>query len=64
MLAAIVFNTMPIDSVSWSRKDWWVSLKRLNEASSITALTSCSKSTGSTMMLRGAASPRAEPMVM
>ena len=64
MLAAIVLSTMPIDSVSWSRNDWWVSEKRLNEASSITAFTSCSNSTGSTMMLSGGASPSAEPMVM
>jgi hypothetical protein len=28
MLAAIVLSTMPIDSMSWSRKAWWVSLKR------------------------------------
>jgi hypothetical protein len=55
---------MPIDSVNWSRKDWCVSEKRLNEASSMTALTSCSNRTGSTMMFSGAASPRAEPMVM
>ncbi|GJE73412.1 hypothetical protein CHKEEEPN_4977 [Methylorubrum podarium] len=64
MLAAIVLSTIPIDSVSWSRNDWWVSLKRLNDANSMTARTSCSKRTGSTMMLRGGASPRAEPMVM
>ena len=26
MLAAMVLSTMPMDSISWSRKDWWVSL--------------------------------------
>ena len=64
MFAAMVLSTMPIDSVSWSRNDWCVSEKRLNEASSITALTSCSNSTGRTMMLSGGASPSAEPMLM
>ena len=60
MFASIVLSTMPIDSVSWSRKAWWVGLKRSNEASSRTALTWPSKSTGSTMMLAGAASPSPE----
>ena len=44
MLAAIVLSTMPMLSVSWSRNERWISLKRLNEASSMTALTSPSKS--------------------
>ena len=40
-------------SVSWSRKIWWMALKGWNEASSMTAFTSPSKSTGRTMMLSG-----------
>ena len=40
--------------------DWWVSLNRLKEASSMTAFTSPSNSAGSTMMLSGGASPRPE----
>ncbi len=63
MLASMVLSTMPMLSVSWSRKVRCVSLKRLNEASSMTALTSPSKSTGSTTMLSGVASPRPEPML-
>ena len=39
MLASIVLSTMPMISVSWSRKAWCVGLKRSNEASSSTALT-------------------------
>ena len=64
MVAAIVFNTMPIDSISWSRKVWWVSLKSLNEASSITALTSSSNKAGRMLTLAGAAWPRPEPIRM
>ena len=29
MLAAIVLSTMPMDSISWSRNDWWISLNSL-----------------------------------
>ena len=64
MLASIVFRTMPMLSVSWSRKVRWTSLKRWKEASSITALTFPSKSTGSTMMLAGVASPSPELILM
>ena len=32
MLASIVLITMPIDSVSWSRNAWWVSLKPLERS--------------------------------
>ena len=60
VFASIVLSTIPIDSVSCSRKVTWVSLKRSKEASSMTALTSPSKVTGRTTMLRGAASPRPE----
>ncbi len=60
MFAAIVLSTIPIDSISWSRKDWWVSENSPKVASSITALTSPSNSAGSTMMLSGGASPRPE----
>ena len=57
MFAAIVLSTMPIDSVSWSRKSKWLSLNVSNDASSMTALMSPSKSTGSTMMFSGRAEP-------
>ncbi len=60
MLAPIMFSTTPMDSVSWSRKIWWMALKGLKEASSITPFTSPSNSTGRTMMLSGGASPRPE----
>ena len=50
-------------SVSWSRKAWWVALKRLNEASSTTARTEPSKRIGSTMMFSGGESPRPELIV-
>ena len=64
MLASIVFRTMPMLSVSWSRKVRWTSLKRWKEASSTTALTFPSKRTGSTMMLAGVASPSPELILM
>src|SRR5688572_3868352 len=60
VLAAIVFNTIPILSVNWSRKVRWVSLNVLKVESSITAFTSPSKSTGRTTILLGGASPRPE----
>ncbi len=58
MLAAMVLSTMPMDSISWSRKLWWVSENSPKVASSITAFTSPSNRAGSTMMLSGADSPR------
>ncbi len=58
LLASMVLSTMPIDSVSCSRKARCVLLKRSKEASSITALTSPSNTMGRTMMLRGVAWPR------
>ena len=64
IVAAIVLSTMPTDSISWSRKLWWVSLNSLNEASSITALTSSSNRAGRMLTLAGAAWPRPEPMRM
>ena len=51
---------MPIEAVSCSRKAICSSVKWLSEASSITALTWPSNSTGSTMMLCGAAWNRPE----
>ena len=60
MFASMVFRTIPIDSVSWSRKSWWMVEKRSKLASSMTACTCPSKRTGRTMMLIGADSPRAE----
>ncbi len=60
--ALIVFRTIPMLSTSWSRKSRWTEVKRLNEASSISAMTLPSKRTGTTTMLSGAASPRPERM--
>ncbi len=60
MLALIMLSTTPMLSMSWSRKSWWIVLKWRNEASSMTALTSPSKSTGRTMIFSGVASPRPE----
>ncbi len=60
MFASMELRTMPMDSVSWSRNVRWFVLNRWNEANSMTALTSPSKSTGSTTMLRGGALPRPE----
>ena len=54
--------TTPTLSVSWSRNDRCMSLKRLKEASSMTALTSPSNSTGRTTMFSGVAAPRPELM--
>ena len=64
MLASIVLSTIAIVSVIWSSRLRWISLKWWNEASSMTALTSPSKMTGSTTMLIGVASPSPEPMRM
>ncbi len=60
MVASIEFSTMPIEAVSCSRKAVCSSVKWPSEASSITALTWPSNSTGSTMMLLGVASNRPE----
>ena len=60
MFAVIMLSTTPMLSMSWSRNSWWMALKGWNEASSMTALTCPSNSTGSTMMLSGGASPRPE----
>ena len=64
MFARIVFRTTPIDSESWSRNVCWTSVNRVNDASSITAITFSSNRTGRTMMLAGAASPRPEAILM
>ncbi len=60
MFAWIMFSTTPMLSASWSRKIWWIWLKGRKDASSTTAFTSPSKRMGSTMMLRGGASPSPE----
>ena len=62
-LASIVFSTIPILSVNWLRKSRCVSLKLSNDASSMTALISFSKSTGSTIRLAGDAFPSPEPIL-
>ena len=48
MLAVIMLNTTPMDSISCSRKVMWMALNCWNEASSITPLICPSNSTGST----------------
>ncbi len=53
IVASIVFSTTPMDPVSCSRKARCGAVNSYNEASSMTALTSPSYSTGSTMTLRG-----------
>ena len=58
MLDEIMFRMTPMESISWSRNVRWFALNGWNEASSMTALISPSKSTGSTTTLRGGASPR------
>src|SRR3978361_1627789 len=56
----IVLRTTPTVSTIWARKAWWTSEKGRNEASSITASTRSSKSTGRTTTWLGEAEPRAE----
>ncbi len=62
MLASIVLITMPMDSVSWSRKAWCVELKRSTEASSKTPRTRPSKMIGSTSTSIGATSVSPDEM--
>ena len=64
MFAWIVFSTTPIDSESCSRKVSCTGVKRLNEASSITAMTCSSNRTGMTMIVVGAASPSPDVILM
>ena len=52
IVASMEFSTMPMLAVSCSRNDICRSVKTLSEASSITAFTWPSNSTGSTTMLR------------
>ena len=62
VLASIVLITMPMDSVSWSRNAWWISLNPSKDASSSTPFTSFSNTIGSTRIARGAALPRPDAM--
>ena len=56
MVASMLLSTMPMLAVSCSRNARCEAVKALREASSITALTRSSNSTGSTITLRGTAS--------
>ena len=56
MVVSMVLSTIPILEVSCSRNAVCNGVKSRSEASSITAFTLSSKSTGSTMTLRGTAS--------
>ena len=58
--ASIVFNTIPILSVNWLKKSRCVSLNISNDASSITAFTLFSNSTGRMIRLDGCALPKPE----
>ena len=62
IVASILFSTMPMLAVSCSRNARCEAVKALSEASSMTALTRSSNSTGSTMTLRGTASNSPERM--
>ena len=62
IVASIELSTMPMLAVSCSRNMICSGVNSLTEASSITALTWFSNSTGSTMMLRGATLNSAEPI--
>ena len=64
MFAMIVFSTTPIDSLSCSRNARCTSVKRLNDASSITAITWSSNRTGRTITFTGAASPSPDVILM
>ncbi len=64
VFAWIVLIAMPIVSTTSRRNARCVGLKRSNDASSRTAFTSPSKTTGRTMTLCGTASPRPEPIGM
>ena len=57
---SMVFSTIPILSVSCTRKSRCVWLNASNDASSITAFISFSNNTGRIMRLRGVASPSPE----
>jgi hypothetical protein len=57
MLAVIMLNTTPIESMTCSRNVMWIGLNLWNEASSMTPLICPSKRIGSTRMLRGRDSP-------
>ncbi len=61
-LVSIVFNTIPILSVSCPKKSTWVWLNASKEASSITALISVSNNTGRMIRFNGVAPPRPEPI--
>ena len=56
----IVLSTTPMVSVTCSRNEVCTSVNGAKEPSSITASTASSNSTGSTITLTGAASPRPE----
>jgi hypothetical protein len=58
--ASIVFSTMPMLPDSCSRNERCEAVTSVSEASSMTALTCFSNSTGKTMMLRGSALIRPE----
>ena len=64
MLAMIVLSTTPMVSMTCSRKLWLTTVKGRSEASSMTPRTWSSKSTGSTTMLTGDASPSPELTLM
>jgi len=64
MFAMIVLRTTPIDSLSCSRNARCTSVKRLKDASSITAITWSSNRTGRTTTFTGGALPRPDVILM
>ena len=60
----IALSETPTSSMSWSKKARCTSLNGDSEAISMTPRTSPSKSTGSTMMFTGVASPRPDFTLM
>ncbi len=56
----MVLTLVPIISAIWLRKSFWICVKGVKEASSMTPSTFPSKSTGSTITCAGGASPSPE----
>ena len=61
IVASMLLSTMPIEAVSWSRKARCEAVYPLSDASSMTAFTWPSKSTGRTITFRGSAVNSPEP---
>lgn len=62
-LATMVLRLTPIVGISCARKSWWIWVKRVTDASSITPRTCSSTTMGSTTSAVGRVCPRPEEMV-